>query len=298
VGAGPTFDLACAIYVAGMGLVGMWRGAVREFFAALAVVMPALVSIPAYFRVGVWLADRFAIPLFAAAIASFLGIFAAIALACKVAAWAVEKRFEKSEFLASFNRSLGCGFGVLKASAVCLALGIVGHLIPAPSDPPPDWMESLKGRSRVMAVSSFFVKPLVETALGGGPRAELARAMLADPKAVAAKLERSPRFREFATSERVRALFETPKMKALLEDPEMKRLAESGDTFGIVRVMFGPKGREALNDPALLERGLEGIVAEFTEILNETPTAEVRLPEGFGPAGGAAPAPARPSGSR
>lgn len=287
---GAAVDLAVAAYLALAGAVGLFRGAVREAFGALAIVLPVLVSVPAYFRVAVALAERTGMPLVVASLASFLGIFAVIALLCRIAAWAVERRLEKSEFFASFNRSLGAGIGMLKAAAICLALAVGFLLLPLPAEHAPEWVAGLREGSRTLRFAAHFVAPVSEAALGGGGRAELARTLLADPKAVAARLERSERFRDFATSERVRRIFETPKMQAFLESPRIKKLAESGDHFGLIRELLGPEGREALNDPALVKEGLPKLIEEFEAILLETPTGEVGLPAGGRP--GEAPRPA------
>lgn len=284
---GAAIDLCVAGYLVVAGLVGLVRGAVRELFGALAIVLPVLVSIPAYFRVAVALSERTGMPLVVSSLASFLGIFLVIALACRAVAWAVERRLEKSEFFASFNRSLGAGIGMMKAGAISLACAVAYLLLPLPDAHAPAWVAEIRAGSRTLRFATYFVEPVAQTALGGGRRAELAREILADPKSVAKRLEGSDRFREFATSERVRRIFETPKMKAFLDSPEVKRMAERGDHFGLMRKMFGPEGRAALDDPALLKEGLPKLIEEFEAILLDTSEAALARP--------AAPAaPARP----
>lgn len=132
------FDLAAGLVLIVSALIGWLRGGAREVTTVIAFVAAAVVALMALRFTGpiarhaihtVWLAN----------IAAILIIFVAVYILLRVAAGALTRRIHQTSGLSGADRTLGAGFGVVRALVI---LGLANLTINAimPADRMPSWI--------------------------------------------------------------------------------------------------------------------------------------------------------------
>lgn len=257
-------------------ITGYIRGAIRELFGAVAMVLAICISIPTYMRVGIIVDERFHTGPIAGQLISFIGLFVLIAILCRIGAWFVQKRIEESEFLKSFNKSLGGWLGLFKTAIILFFMALVFQLLPLSGEYVPPVVMQVKSGSLLLRMAGALV-PAVTSMTMESKHVQAYKAVLEDPVGLTEKLGESPRFKKFIDSDKVQKLFNNEKVQQLLDDPKIRKMSENKDFVGLMKEMLGGKGRTLLNDPGFLKEGIPEIVEEFEKILSELPTGEVKV---------------------
>jgi len=160
------FDLAAGLVLIVSALIGWIRGGTRELTTVIAFVAAAIIGLVALRFTGpiarhaihtVWLAN----------IAAILIVFVAVYIVLRVAAGALTRRIHQTGGLGGADRSLGAGFGLVRALVI---LGLANLTINAitPADRMPTWISG----ARLYPVSDVSAKALKTFAPQG---AKLAR---------------------------------------------------------------------------------------------------------------------------
>lgn len=132
------FDLIVLLILGVSALVGFLRGALRETITVLAFVIAAVLAI---------LLLRFTGPIFRAVIhidwlassLAILVIFLAAYIALRVAGGQLVDRIKKTKSLSALDRTVGVGFGLVRALVALGLFNIVFH-IATPPERTPKWV--------------------------------------------------------------------------------------------------------------------------------------------------------------
>jgi membrane protein required for colicin V production len=132
------FDYAVIAILAFSALVGFWRGAAREIVTVLAFVLAALSAL---------FGLRYVAPIgragidpdWAGEVVAAVAVFLVVYIVLRLMGAALARRVKDSQVMGPLDRSIGLGFGLVRAVVFLGALNLLFHAA-TPSDRIPPWI--------------------------------------------------------------------------------------------------------------------------------------------------------------
>jgi membrane protein required for colicin V production len=130
------FDYAVLAILALSALVGFWRGAAREIVTVMAFVLAALAALFGLRYVAP--IGRGAIdPDWAGEVVAAVVVFLAVYIVLRLMGAALAQRVKDSQVMGPLDRSIGLGFGLVRAVVFLGALSLLFHAATPPERIPP-----------------------------------------------------------------------------------------------------------------------------------------------------------------
>ena len=134
----PWFDIVVFAIVAISALVGFFRGAVREVVTAFAFILAAVIALYGLRWTGP-IGRQLIDPDWAGAVAAGVVVFVVIYATLRITGGQLAKGVQDIQVLGLLDRTVGLGFGLVRALVVLGAFHLVFHAA-TPADRVPRWM--------------------------------------------------------------------------------------------------------------------------------------------------------------
>lgn len=132
------FDIIALSLLAVSGIAGFVRGGAREMVTVLALIGAAIVSVYALRYTGP-LARQAIDPDWTANVAAILVVFVVVYIVLRLTGGGLAKTIQATEVLGFLDRSVGLGFGLLRALVVLGAFNLAFNAA-TPADRVPQWI--------------------------------------------------------------------------------------------------------------------------------------------------------------
>ena len=172
------FDLIAVAVLLVSALIGWARGAVRELATVFAFGLAALVAVVALPAVAP-LARDVVRPAWAASSAGAVVVFVTANVLLKLAAGWLTKRLHASTELGVVDRSIGLGFGVVRA-VIVLGVFYLAFSVATPPELAPDWFTKAKLQPLARASAAALSDLAPDGARGAGRLGPMLKRALAD----------------------------------------------------------------------------------------------------------------------
>lgn len=136
------FDLIAIVILLVSGLIGFTRGAVRELVTVFAFTLAAMAALYLLPMVGPLVGDHVK-PAWAANAVAVVAVFLIAFVALRVAAHFVTQRLHETATLGTIDRTIGLGFGILRA-LVFLGVFYLAFNVATPPELLPRWISQAK----------------------------------------------------------------------------------------------------------------------------------------------------------
>lgn len=134
----PWFDIVVFAIVVVSALVGFFRGAVREMVTAFAFILAAVISLFGLRWTGP-IGRQLIDPDWAGAVGAVIVVFILVYATLRITGGQLAKGVQNVQVLGLLDRSVGLGFGLIRALIVLGAFHLVFHAA-TPPDRIPRWM--------------------------------------------------------------------------------------------------------------------------------------------------------------
>lgn len=135
----PWFDIIVLSMLLTSAGIGFYRGAAREMVTVVSFLFALIGSILALKVTGP-IGRGMIEPDWAGTVAAGLSVMGLIYLALRLVLGGIANRIQETEILGMFDRTIGLGFGLVRALVLLGALNI-GFTLATPADRVPKWLE-------------------------------------------------------------------------------------------------------------------------------------------------------------
>jgi len=134
----PWFDLIILAVLLGSGVAGFYRGATREMVTVVAFLTAALAAVYGL-RFSGPIARKAIDPDWAGTVAAVVVVFVAVYFVLRLLGAGLSRRIQQTQGLGLLDRSVGLGFGLIRALVVLGALNLAFNAA-TPPERTPKWL--------------------------------------------------------------------------------------------------------------------------------------------------------------